>query len=468
MFSPQARLQKALNAQISTPFPQSGKPLVAAFLCILSVQTVDAAKENLPYKISEPKCASENIDLKNSQATIRSLVDKRTDIAALGLKDNAQVVETLIRGTALPCVPGIDTSKTPSAWPENVQRIHRLLPEAAFKRLINPDIVATRNINGVSVTGKKPDSQPTYADFLDIAARYPYFCGEQGVWASTDAACQRELATFFAHAAQETGGGQTIHRILEWTREDACWPLTGGVVAQNDAATTCTAYDGLCPSGLCPVDAHYYGRGIKQVSWYFNYMGISGTFLKDPKILIDNPDLVAQDGYLLLASGLWFFMTPQPPKPSMHDVMTGRYTPTGAANGVRVDADGSVTDKFAATVSIVNGGNECSSIGPPPTKDNIDFTQASMNRFARYLDMLDFLGVSASNRAAVEKSYVANTTYCTIAMGNAFADPKLSFSPPILVQMGSCTAISWEDNSLNISAIPNAYAFCKDGGKLSQ
>lgn len=39
--------------------------------------------------------------------------------------------------------------------------------------------------------------------------------------------------------------------------------------------------------------------------------------------LLNQPDLVAQDAVLAFKTALWFWMTPQFPKPSCHDVMTG-------------------------------------------------------------------------------------------------------------------------------------------------
>ena len=46
--------------------------------------------------------------------------------------------------------------------------------------------------------------------------------------------------------------------------------------------------------------------------------------------LLENPDLVHEDGFLAMSAGLWFYMTPQDPKPSMHDVMTGFFEPNAA------------------------------------------------------------------------------------------------------------------------------------------
>jgi len=44
------------------------------------------------------------------------------------------------------------------------------------------------------------------------------------------------------------------------------------------------------------------------------------------KLLID-PDEVADDGFYAFISAMWFWMTPQSPKPSCHDIITGYFVP---------------------------------------------------------------------------------------------------------------------------------------------
>ena len=69
--------------------------------------------------------------------------------------------------------------------------------------------------------------------------------------------------------------------------------------------------------------------------------------------LLKNPELVHQDGFLAMAAGIWFYMSPQKPKPSMHDVMTGFFVPTAA------DIAGKFAANFGTTTNIINGGFEC-------------------------------------------------------------------------------------------------------------
>lgn len=69
---------------------------------------------------------------------------------------------------------------------------------------------------------------------------------------------------------------------------------------------------------------------------------------------LENPDLVHEDGYLAFASSLWIYMTPEDPKPSMHDVITGFYQ----LNEIDVE-NGITAGSFGTTVNIIGGSNEC-------------------------------------------------------------------------------------------------------------
>lgn len=44
--------------------------------------------------------------------------------------------------------------------------------------------------------------------------------------------------------------------------------------------------------------------------------------------LLDNPDMLLTDGALSFYSAFWYYMWPQYPKPSLHDVMLGYFEPS--------------------------------------------------------------------------------------------------------------------------------------------
>jgi chitinase len=55
-------------------------------------------------------------------------------------------------------------------------------------------------------------------------------------------------------------------------------------------------------------------------------------------------------------SAFWFYMTPQAPKPSMHDVAAGFMYETEG------DKELNMTPGFGITTSIINGALECASV----------------------------------------------------------------------------------------------------------
>ena len=46
--------------------------------------------------------------------------------------------------------------------------------------------------------------------------------------------------------------------------------------------------------------------------------------------LLREPEKLATDGHIAFSSGLWNYMTPESPKPSIHDVMTGFFVPNSS------------------------------------------------------------------------------------------------------------------------------------------
>jgi hypothetical protein len=44
-------------------------------------------------------------------------------------------------------------------------------------------------------------------------------------------------------------------------------------------------------------------------------------FFQDVNVTLSNPELLSSDGVVSFASAIWFYMTPQFPKPSIHDVI---------------------------------------------------------------------------------------------------------------------------------------------------
>jgi len=86
---------------------------------------------------------------------------------------------------------------------------------------------------------------------------------------------------------------------------------------------------------------------------------------------------VAENGVIGWQAALWFWMTPQRPKPSCHDVMSGAWIPSAA------NISSGRSPGFGMTVNIINRGLECGSERneDPRVKDRIGF-------FRRYAEIM--------------------------------------------------------------------------------
>lgn len=192
----------------------------------------------------------------------------------------------------------------------------------------------------------------TYNGLLEAASKYPKFLNE-----GSDAVKTNELVAFLANVSHETTGG--------WP--DAPTPPNGtykwGLHFAEEVG---------CESGQCsqytveskdypPVaNQTYQGRGAIQLSYNYNYGQASEAIFNDKNQLLNNPSLVATDPVSAWQTAIWFWMTPQAPKPSCHEVMIGN--PKKYAD-----------DPFGETVNIINGGIECGNNMNPQLDNRIGF-----------------------------------------------------------------------------------------------
>ena len=91
--------------------------------------------------------------------------------------------------------------------------------------------------------------------------------------------------------------------------------------------------------------------------------------------LLNNPDLVATGPTISFKTALWFWMTPQANKPSSHDVIIGKWTPSAA------DTSASWVLGYGVITNIINGGLECGIGEDSRVADRIGF-------YKRYCDLL--------------------------------------------------------------------------------
>lgn len=175
----------------------------------------------------------------------------------------------------------------------------------------------------------------SYTGLVEASAKYPGFL-HQG----SEEQNKAELVAFLANASHETTGGWSTAPGgpyawgLYFAQEVGC---EGGQCKQYTDST----------SSYQPVDGQtYQGRGALQLSWNYNYGQVSEAIFGDASTLLQNPGLVATDPILAWQTAIWFWMTPQSPKPSAHEVMIG-------------DPSQYKKDAFGETVNIINGGVEC-------------------------------------------------------------------------------------------------------------
>lgn len=209
------------------------------------------------------------------------------------------------------------------------------------------DLFPHRNQDGESRT-----KLYEYRHFIEATESFPSFAN-----AGTDEVRRREVAAFLANIAQETTGG--------WDGAPGGRYRWGLYHLEE-----CDKPGNYCDSGSteypCQPGRSYHGRGPLQLSWNYNYGRASYYIFGGDKMkLLRHPDRVAQDGTLAFKTALWFWMTPQAPKPSCHDAITGIWKPS------REDENCGRKVGFGATINIINGGIECGRSPMDKTKHRV-------------------------------------------------------------------------------------------------
>lgn len=250
--------------------------------------------------------------------------------------------------------------------PDNVRRLESVLSEAQFEFLFPVRAL-----------------EYTYQGLLQAAAKFPALCGTYADSRNAEAICRKSLATMFAHFAQETGAHDKWmtepqwRQGLYWVREVG-WDETkrGGY---NMECSPDTWQGQVWPCGTFADGRYksYFGRGAKQLSYNYNYGPFSDAMFGTVTTLLNNPEMVA-DTWLNLASAVFFFTYPQPPKPSMLHVIDGTWQPNAR------DLQQGLSAGFGATTHIINGGIECGSGSEKPQ---------SLNRMEYYQAHAQYLGV---------------------------------------------------------------------------
>jgi hypothetical protein len=230
---------------------------------------------------------------------------------------------------------------------------------------------------------------------------------------------KRELAAFLANISKETTGGWQTPVGGNSAGDYAQWGLyfvhEVGYTNANSAGTYSQASTEFPPN---PAKG-YYGRGPIQLSWNYNYGQFSKFLYNDATVLLNNPDLVQQDGVLAFKSAIWFWMMPQCPKPSCHQAMQELWLPlTGEYTSTKMYKKG-----FAHTNNIINGGLECRNTSTAA------FTQKVVLRSELYKYYLSILGLTPVEIALEDSGNYS--TLCYESITNTMQD-YLSCSQVVL------------------------------------
>ncbi|WP_336989394.1 chitinase, partial [Aeromonas hydrophila] len=227
--------------------------------------------------------------------------------------------------------------------PDNVKRVERVFTESDWDYLT-----------------QMAAPEYTYERFLRAVGKFPAFCGEYTDGRDADAICKKSIITAFAHFAQETGGHIAKENISdnplaleEWQQALVHVREMGWSEGQTGYTTGCGQNDWQNKKWPCSTGQGYFGRGAKQLSYHFNYGAFSeAMFDGDASVLLNNPGLVA-DSWLNLASAIWFFLTPQAPKPAMLHVIDRTWGPS------QREIAAGIGYGFGTTINVINGGIEC-------------------------------------------------------------------------------------------------------------
>jgi chitodextrinase len=239
--------------------------------------------------------------------------------------------------------------------PANVKRVERLLSSAKWDYYFS-----------------LREASYEYRRFLQAVAKFPAVCGDYSDGRNADAICRHSLATMFAHFAQETGEHNASLPVPQWRqglkylRELGCSEDGAGCGYNTECADPVFNTVWTCGKNADGSYKKYFGRGAKQLSYNYNYGPFSQVmFNGDQSVLLKNPDQVAST-WLNLASATFFFVYPQPPKPSMLHVIDGSWVPNAS------DVAAGAGNNFATTIMIINA--ECGTGSEKPAAQNrIDY-----------------------------------------------------------------------------------------------
>ena len=261
-----------------------------------------------------------------------------------------------------PLIKSTNHGKTELTHLLNETRWNELFPHRNGRKAKNPARTAT-----------------DFYSFKSFVAAARYF---PGFLTGNTMIQKRELAAFLANIAQETSGG--------WAEAPGGYFKWGLYFVEEMEDSTKNLYADYTKKNFPPVPGkNYMGRGPKQLSWNYNYAQFSEAWYGTKDSLLLHPEWLAHDPVLSFASAIWFWMTPQFPKPSCHDIMAGNWKPTPN------DLQKGRVPGFGATVNVINGGVEC---GTGTELEKTSFRYQYYLYFCNYFKVSPGENVSCNNQ----------------------------------------------------------------------
>lgn len=295
------------------------------------------------------------------------------------------------------------------------------------------------------------DPAYTYENFLKAVGKFPILCADHTDGKDADAICKKTLATMFAHFVQETGEHAAQSDVAQW-QQGLHWVREMGMsesAYDQYTGATCDPTTWQGKAWPCAKDENgnklsYFGRGAKQLSYNFNYGQFSQAMYGDVNVLLKQPQLVA-DTWLNLASAIFFYVQPQPPKPSMQAVIDGSWQPNDAdkANGL--------VPGFGVTTQIINGGVECGG--------STEIAQ-SLNRISYYQEFAKQLGVPVPANEVLGCKGMKQFTETGSAALNLFwvkDDSYVASNPG--GKSYACKLVNWQENDFS-ALVKGDYTRC--------
>ncbi|WP_415635272.1 glycoside hydrolase family 19 protein [Paraphotobacterium marinum] len=251
--------------------------------------------------------------------------------------------------------------------PDNVKRVERILSSDSWDYLF-----PVRNL------------AYTYSNFLKAVAKFTQFCKTHDNNVNSDYVCRKHLTVLFAHMVQETGMSSSYEEAELWRQglfylREIGWDENSRN-GYNDECSENAWQSQVWPCGRFSNGdfKSFYGRGAKQLSYNYNYGQFSKFMFNDVSVLLNSPELVA-DSWLNLSSAIFFYMNPQPPKPSIYLVVEGVWKPNSS------DLSRNLKVGFGVTTQIINGGVEC---------NKGEELSQSLSRISYYESFANFFGVT--------------------------------------------------------------------------